>query len=63
MFQVLYAIQTEHTYNILLLKKFLKAGNGWSDEEMHDIYSFDTQATNALGIYQLGEEDFVIRSI
>jgi hypothetical protein len=44
--------------NVLVGLEYLKAGNGWTDEEMYDNYCYDTQLRYALGLRQLGEGDF-----
>jgi hypothetical protein len=36
----------------------LKAGFGWSDEELNNHYCFDPQVCYALGIHDLNESDF-----
>ena len=41
----------------------LKAGFGWSDEELHDNFIFDMQVRYALGYQQLGEGEFELRTI
>ena len=49
--------------NELVGLEFLKAGNGWTDEELYDNYYYDTQVRYALGYRQLGEGDFELRSL
>ena len=49
--------------NVLVGLEYLKAGNGWTDEEMYDNYCFDTQVRYALGYRQLGEGDFDLRTL
>jgi hypothetical protein len=49
--------------NVLVSLEFLKAGNGWSDEELHDHFCYDLQVRYALGYYQLGEGDFELRTL
>lgn len=43
--------------------EFLKAGNGWTDEELYDNFSYDIQVRYALGYRQLGEGDFDLRTL
>jgi hypothetical protein len=43
--------------NVLVGLEYLKAGNGWTDEEMFDAYCYDVQVCYALGYRQLGEGD------
>ena len=49
--------------NVLLGLDTLKAGFGWSDEELHDGFLFDLQVRYALGYQQLGEGEFDVRTI
>jgi len=49
--------------NVLVGLEYLKAGNGWTDEEMYDNYCYDTQVRYALGYRQLGEGDFDLRTL
>ena len=49
--------------NELVSLEFLKDGNGWTDEEMYDNYLFDLQTRHALGLDQLGEEHFELRTV
>jgi hypothetical protein len=49
--------------NIFVALEFLKAGNGWTDEELYDNFSYDIQVRYALGYRQLGVGDFDIRSL
>ncbi len=41
----------------------LKAGFGWSDEELYDHFCFDLQVRYALGLQDLSEGDFDLRSL
>ena len=43
--------------------EMLKAGQGWTDEEMWHHYLFDLQTRRALGLEQLGEVHFELRTI
>ena len=49
--------------NVLVGLDALKAGFGWSDEELHDAFLFDLQVRYALGYQQLGEGEFDVRTI
>lgn len=49
--------------NELVSLEFLKDGNGWTDEEMYNHYLFDLQTRHALGLDQLGEAHFELRTI
>ena len=49
--------------NELVSLEFLKDGNGWTDEEMYEHYLFDLQTRHALGLDQLGEEHFELRTL
>jgi len=49
--------------NVLVGLEALKAGFGWSDEQLHDNFIFDVQVRYALGYHQLGEGEFDVRTI
>jgi len=49
--------------NELVSLEFLKAGNGWTDEEMYQHYLFDLQTRHAMGLDQLGEAHFELRTL
>jgi len=49
--------------NILMALEVLKAGFGWSDEEMMHAFYFNLQVRYALGLHELGEGHFDIRTI
>lgn len=49
--------------NVLVGLECLKAGNGWTDEEMLDEFGYDVQVRYALGYRQLGEGDFDERTL
>jgi len=52
--------------NVLVGLEYLKAGNGWSDEEMYDEFCYDVQvryALDRLRVRQLGEGDFDLRTL
>jgi hypothetical protein len=65
-FRVLYsdvASRPNVPANILVALETLKAGHGWSDEEMIDAFYFDLQVRYALGLHNLGEQHFDIRTL
>jgi len=49
--------------NVLVGLESLKAGFGWSDEEMYDHFLYDIQVRYALGYRNLGEGDFDLRTV
>jgi len=49
--------------NVLVGLEYLKAGHGWSDEELYDHFCYDIQVRYALGYRQLGEGDFDLRTL
>jgi hypothetical protein len=49
--------------NVLVALEALKAGFGWSDEEMYDAFCFDLQVRYALGYRNLGEGTFDLRTV
>jgi len=49
--------------NELVSLEFLKDGNGWTDEEMYNHYLFDLQTRHAMGLDQLGEVHFELRTV
>jgi hypothetical protein len=49
--------------NVLVGLEHLKAGNGWTDEEMDDNYWYAALVRYALGYRQLGEGDFDLRTL
>ena len=49
--------------NVLLSLETLKAGFGWTDEELYDHFLYDLQVRYALGYEQLGEGYFAIRTL
>ena len=56
-FAVLYADMPSRPnvpVNVLLRLEALKAGFGWSDEELHDHFFFDVQVRYALGVPPVG---------
>jgi hypothetical protein len=65
-FAVLYAQEDSRPnipVNVLIGLETLKAGRGWSDEEMHDAFAFDLQVRYALGYENLGEGEFDLRTV
>lgn len=65
-FAVLYAdipSRPNTPVNVLVGLESLKAGFGWSDEEMHDAFLFDVQVRYALGYRNLGEGEFDLRTV
>ncbi|MBA4380618.1 MAG: hypothetical protein C0393_08095 [Anaerolinea sp.] len=65
-FEVLYAdfpSRPNEPVNVMVGLEYLKAGNGWTDEEMYDAYCYDVQVRYALGYRQLGEGDFDLRTL
>jgi hypothetical protein len=49
--------------NVLVGLEALKAGFGWSDEELYESYCYDLQVRYALGYDRLGDGDFEIRTL
>jgi hypothetical protein len=49
--------------NVLVGLEVLKAGYGWSDEELYEHFLFDVQVRYALGLDQLGADDFELRTV
>jgi hypothetical protein len=49
--------------NVLVGLEALKAGFGWSDQELYENYCYDLQVRYALGYDRLGDGDFEIRSL
>ncbi len=49
--------------NVLVGLEALKAGNGWSDQELYEHYCYDLQVRYALGYDRLGDGDFEIRTL
>ncbi len=49
--------------NWLVSLETLKSGFGWSDEELYDHFCFDLQVRYALGIHDLNESDFDLRTL
>jgi len=49
--------------NELTCLEIMKAGQGWTDEEMWHHYLFDLQTRYALGLEQIGEAHFDLRTL
>jgi hypothetical protein len=49
--------------NVLVGLEFLKAGFGWSDEELYDAFTYNLQVRYALGYHEFGEGDFNLRTL
>ncbi len=49
--------------NVLVSLDVLKAGYGWSDEELYDHYLYDLQVRYAVGYDSLTEGDFELRTL
>ncbi len=65
-FSVLYsAIESRPNtpVNVLVGLDTLKAGFGWSDEEMYDKFCYDLQVRYALGYDNLGDGQFELRTV
>lgn len=65
-FAVLYATAESRPnvpVNVLVGLEIMKAGFGWSDEEMYQAFMFNLQVRFALGYEQVGEGYFAIRTV
>lgn len=49
--------------NVLVGLEALKAGYGWSDQELYENYCYNLQVRYALGYDRLGDGDFEIRTL
>jgi hypothetical protein len=49
--------------NVLVGMEALKAGFGWSDEELYDHFLFDVQVRYALGYHNLNDGEFELRTL
>ena len=66
MFSVLYSEKKSRPnipVNILVGLETVKSGFGWSDEELYDRYLFDVQVRYALGLRELSEGCFDLRTL
>jgi len=65
-FAVLYSAEASRPnipINVLVGLETLKAGFGWSDEEMYENFCFNLQVRYALGCRQLDEGHFELRTV
>jgi hypothetical protein len=65
-FAVLYSSEPSRPnvpVNVMVGLEVLKAGFGWSDEELYENYCFNLQVRYALGYDRLGDGDFAIRTL
>ena len=65
-FSVLYSDKSSRPnvpVNVLVGLEALKAGFGWSDEELYENYCYNLQVRYALGYDRLGDGDFEIRTL
>jgi len=65
-FEVLYAdcpSRPNIPVNVLVGLEFLKAGNGWTDEQLYEQFGYNVQVRYALGYRQLGEGHFELRTL
>jgi hypothetical protein len=65
-FKVLYSDEPSRPnipVNVLVALEVLKAGFGWSDEEMYEAYLFNLQVRYALGLHSLGDDAFDLRTV
>lgn len=49
--------------NVLVALEILKSGFGWSDEELYEQAKYNLQVRLALGLHNLKEEIFTVRTI
>ena len=66
LFAVLYAEADSRPnvpVNVLVGLEVLKAGRGWTDEEMYDAFCYDMQVRYALGYRSLGAGHFELRTV
>jgi Transposase domain (DUF772) len=65
-FAVLYSDEASRPnvpVNVLVGLEGLKAGFGWSDQELYENYCYNLQVRYALGYDRLGDGDFEIRTL
>jgi hypothetical protein len=65
-FAVLYANEPSRPnvpVNVLVGLEFLKAANGWTDEEMYNEFCYNVQVRYALGYRHLGDGYFDLRTL
>jgi hypothetical protein len=49
--------------NVLVSMEFLKAGHGWTDEQVYEQYCYNVQVRYVVGYRQLGEGHFDLRTL
>lgn len=49
--------------NVLVGLEVIKAGFGWSDEELYDAFLFNLQVRYALGLWDIGSGNFELRTL
>ncbi len=65
-FAVLYSEQGSRPntpVNVLLGLEILKGMRNWTDEELHEHFSFDLQVRYAVGCDRFGEDEFELRTV
>ncbi|RME60509.1 MAG: transposase, partial [Caldilineae bacterium] len=65
-FAVLYSTKESRPnapVNVLLSLEILKAGFGWTDEELYDHFCFDLQVRYAVGYENLNDGGFTLRTL
>lgn len=65
-FSVLYSEQPSRPnipVNVLVGLEAIKAGFGWSDEELYEAFLYNLQVRYALGYDRLGDGDFELRTV
>jgi hypothetical protein len=65
-FSVLYAdcpSRPNIPVNVLVSLEFLKAGHGWTDEQLYEQYCYNIQVRYAVGYRHLGEGHFDLRTL
>lgn len=65
-FAVLYAhapSRPNMPVNVLVGLEAIKAGKGWSDEELYDAFLFNLQVRYALGLWDLANGNFELRTL
>lgn len=64
-FEILYSDQPSRPnipVNVLVGLEILKAGHGWTDQEMHEGFSYNIQVRYALGYHNVEEGHFELRT-
>ena len=49
--------------NVMVGLEYLKAGFGWSDEELNDAFIYNMQVRSALGLHDFHAGDFGLRTL